>query len=122
MVTYLVRGEIDPTQGADGLQLVVNEDLGSIQPEQMLEAFRLYVSLHSELLEVTDDLRVVPTGEVVDVEIYIQQAYGLIKQIARWGNLDWKEFVPEEFQAAVLKQMEFEDELNKRVWGASESP
>jgi len=122
MVSYLVRGELDPRDGPAELVPFIEKGLGPVGKGQILEAFRLYVSLHSQLLEVTDDFKIVPSGETVDEEIYIQQAYGMFKRMARWGNLDWEEFVPEEFHSAIQEQMRFEDELNRKVWGESGEP
>lgn len=122
MVSYLVRGEADFTEGKEGLVPFMEQGIGPVGKGQILEAFRLYVSLHSQLLEVTDDFRLVVTDEVVDEEIYIQRAYGIFRQIAKWGNLDWEEFVPEEFKEAIREQMRFDDELNRKVWGLSGEP
>lgn len=122
MVSYLVRGELDIRNGPAELVPYIEKGLGPVGKGQILEAFRLYVSLHSQLLEVTDDFKVVPSGELVDEEIYIQRAYTLFRQIAKWGNLDWEQFVPEEFHDAIREQMRFDDELNRKVWGASDVP
>lgn len=122
MVSYLVRGETEFPRDKSALVPFMEETLGPVDEGQMLEAFRLYVSLHSQLLEVSDDFRLIVTGDVVDEEIYIQQAYGIFRQIAKWSDLDWEEFVPEEFKKAIREQMRFDDELNRKVWGKSGEP
>lgn len=122
MVSYLVRGETEFPRDKSALVPFMEETLGPVDEGQMLEAFRLYVSLHSQLLQVSDDFRLIVTGDVVDEEIYIQQAYGIFRQIAKWSDLDWEEFVPEEFKKAIREQMRFDDELNRKVWGKSGEP
>jgi hypothetical protein len=115
VTNYLVRTDI---KTEEQLRQMMEPGLTIGQKIQFLDAFRAWVGLNSQLLAVTDDFQLVPAG-THDMELYALQAFTFLRTMAVWGQLDWKEYVPEEFQEVVAEQMDWEGDINELVWGES---
>lgn len=116
MTNYLVRTDVETEEQ---LRRMMEPGLTLEQKRQFHDAFQVWVELNSQVLTVTPDFQLVPAGNV-EPDLYALQAFTFLRTMAVWGQLDWKEYVPEEFQEIVAEQMGWEDDINQLVWGESQ--